>query len=214
MSIDYRLDRFPDEYVGLGRYLRREVIIPDVKWALSNLYERQWHCDVLLTCECGHRFHAGSGIRCGTCRRDCKHEPTHGYIIQGDGRYAPKAYCCWCGQNCPGPFGYPNPDPKRRQERWLFDFCFKDIRHDQTPEPCERCGSSEGTQLHHWAPTAIFADADDWPTGWLCPRCHAAWHQAMRAARGHRLPSDQLAAVGLTFEERTRQLDVGDEVSR
>ncbi len=39
------------------------------------------------------------------------------------------------------------------------------------------CGSF-GTELHHWAPTAVFgAEAVLWPTAQLCPDCHREWHR-------------------------------------
>jgi hypothetical protein len=43
--------------------------------------------------------------------------------------------------------------------------------------PCERCGSTRGCELHHWAPRHLFDDADDWPMSYLCPRCHREWHK-------------------------------------
>lgn len=46
-------------------------------------------------------------------------------------------------------------------------------------EPCERCGSVDGTELHHWAPKYLFDDADDWPTSYLCRACHTKWHRAV-----------------------------------
>ncbi len=45
-------------------------------------------------------------------------------------------------------------------------------------ERCAKCGS-RGTELHHWAPRAIFDDADDWPMDYLCKPCHDAWHRVM-----------------------------------
>ena len=46
---------------------------------------------------------------------------------------------------------------------------------------CEHCGAP-GVELHHWAPRMVFgAEADDWPTGDLCPPCHAEWHERMNA---------------------------------
>ena len=45
--------------------------------------------------------------------------------------------------------------------------------------PCERCGESGGTEEHHWAPRALFNDADDWPTSFLCRPCHMHWHRVM-----------------------------------
>jgi hypothetical protein len=44
--------------------------------------------------------------------------------------------------------------------------------------PCQKCGAF-GAELHHWAPREHFDDADDWPTGWLCVRCHNLWHLTM-----------------------------------
>jgi hypothetical protein len=45
---------------------------------------------------------------------------------------------------------------------------------------CERCGQWEcGVEFHHWAPRAIFEDADHWPGSWLCKSCHNEWHKKM-----------------------------------
>jgi predicted RNA-binding Zn-ribbon protein involved in translation (DUF1610 family) len=42
---------------------------------------------------------------------------------------------------------------------------------------CEVCGAS-GAQNHHWAPFFLFGeDAHRWPTSYLCPSCHARWHE-------------------------------------
>jgi hypothetical protein len=49
--------------------------------------------------------------------------------------------------------------------------------------PCVRCGGF-GTDLHHFAPRAIFGtdEAEMWPTAWLCPDCHDYWHRMMKGA--------------------------------
>lgn len=50
--------------------------------------------------------------------------------------------------------------------------------------PCERCGAL-GAERHHWHPSAIDGkeEADNWPTGWLCTKCHNLWHlRIIRAA--------------------------------
>lgn len=44
---------------------------------------------------------------------------------------------------------------------------------------CARCKSNDGVELHHWAPRALFVDADNWPTDYLCRTCHATWHSVM-----------------------------------
>lgn len=41
---------------------------------------------------------------------------------------------------------------------------------------CERCGSTDGSEVHHWAPRHLFDDAHEWPTSRLCRLCHAKWH--------------------------------------
>jgi hypothetical protein len=55
------------------------------------------------------------------------------------------------------------------------------LRRDTSAGECERCGRT-GTEYHHWAPQAVFIDADLWPTAWLCPKCHGEWHRVMRIA--------------------------------
>lgn len=50
-----------------------------------------------------------------------------------------------------------------------------DLRLDNPP--CQVCGSF-GTEMHHWAPTAIFgSEAALWPTAQLCRDCHHEWHR-------------------------------------
>jgi hypothetical protein len=44
---------------------------------------------------------------------------------------------------------------------------------------CERCGAREQTHRHHWAPREYFADANSWPTSYLCNACHRLWHETM-----------------------------------
>ena len=52
--------------------------------------------------------------------------------------------------------------------------------------PCRICGAF-GTELHHWAPKAIFGalEAEHWPTDYLCADCHSHWHQRMAQATSH-----------------------------
>jgi len=57
------------------------------------------------------------------------------------------------------------------------------IARDSTKErpPCVRCGAW-GSEEHHWAPRALFTDADLWPTSWLCRQCHRLWHDVTGVA--------------------------------
>jgi hypothetical protein len=45
---------------------------------------------------------------------------------------------------------------------------------------CDHCGSRRHLQIHHWAPYALFgAEANEWPTSWLCQPCHSRWHSTV-----------------------------------
>jgi uncharacterized CHY-type Zn-finger protein len=60
-------------------------------------------------------------------------------------------------------------------------------RHLEGP-PCQVCGEF-GTELHHWAPTAIFGlEASAWPTAYLCTACHQEWHRRMEVYRAAQAP--------------------------
>ena len=51
----------------------------------------------------------------------------------------------------------------------------------RTP-PCRVCGK-RGAELHHWAPRHLFgAEADLWPTDYLCKSCHQLWHHHVENA--------------------------------
>lgn len=48
---------------------------------------------------------------------------------------------------------------------------------------CVRCGRRE-CELHHWAPTHLFKDANEWPKDYLCPDCHNLWHSVVTPNMG------------------------------
>ena len=52
-------------------------------------------------------------------------------------------------------------------------------------EPCERCGSFQHLEIHHWAPWHLFNDADKWPTSTLCRTCHKTWHSTVTPQMQH-----------------------------
>lgn len=42
---------------------------------------------------------------------------------------------------------------------------------------CEKCHQFQLCEVHHVAPRALFGEqADEWPTLYLCRKCHEAWH--------------------------------------
>lgn len=111
---------------------------------------------------------------------DWHRRPQHGYHCSGtspiahlgkvkasNGTIQYKAYCPECG--CVG------TNFKHSELDYLDVDKIPFIRvHDVVP--CERCGSEDGSELHHWAPQYLFDDADEWPTSYLCRDCHGEWH--------------------------------------
>jgi hypothetical protein len=122
------------------------------------------------------------------CTHCCPHSSTiKGYLRQANGVCKGQLLCLMCGRR---------RDLFRGETDFIYDLCLRDnLQHN--PHPCERCGSTTGTELQHWAPQAIFSDADQWPKAWLCPTCHRTWHDAMKAAHGVSLPRDQRARINI-----------------
>ena len=127
-----------------------------------------------------------SGWVCPRCYRLCKHpigQTINGWIRCNNGARQAWQRCRRCGR-------MSKPLPKGAT---IFDLCLRNNVTDGTP-PCDRCGSTTGTETHHWAPEAIFEDSDEWPVAYLCRPCHGLWHQAMEKAGGVRLPTRVMAA--------------------
>jgi hypothetical protein len=51
------------------------------------------------------------------------------------------------------------------------------VTYGKAEQRCRACGVIGPTEVHHLAPRARFADADDWPTVALCVPCHLRWHR-------------------------------------
>jgi hypothetical protein len=72
--------------------------------------------------------------------------------------------------------------------------------HRRRTPPCRVCGE-RGAELDHWAPRHLFgADADLWPTDYLCKRGHQPWHQRV-----------EKTAVALMQELKLRLEPVDDQ---
>lgn len=108
---------------------------------------------------------------CYDCAQGCRHEFWEvGRARISSGAVQVKSRCLRC-KDMLGT--HPSSDFDLDALPWLYD--------RPSPASCERCGSTDGVELHHWAPREFFGDeADAWPTGWLCTACHARWHDAMR----------------------------------
>lgn len=62
-----------------------------------------------------------------------------------------------------------------------------DVKDNLSMAPqCDRCGSGDGTEYHHYAPSHLFDDADRWATGYLCRSCHTEWHRKTRTGAFYR----------------------------
>ena len=77
--------------------------------------------------------------------------------------------------------------PATKPTRWLSHALVRAYGADPSLLPifssnpavrCIHCGAL-GSQYHHWAPKEIFQDAEEWPGGYLCQRCHREWHDRM-----------------------------------
>ena len=107
----------------------------------------------------------------------CGHDQfTRGRTIMSSGRQHLSERCNKCGRNFNGP-RYPFvPKPEGvDMEQYPVS-----KNYLESARPCEVCGKV-GTELHHWAPRAVFKDeADNWPTGWLCPEHHKEWSDRVK----------------------------------
>lgn len=101
-----------------------------------------------------------------------------GKIVCSNGVNQFKFYCLECG-------GLSNPIAHTH----LVDvekYYVVPVLNDFGGLPCERCGSSEGSEKHHWAPKHLFNDAETWPKSYLCRECHARWHAVVTPNMGGR----------------------------
>lgn len=94
-----------------------------------------------------------------------------GKVKCSNGTIQYKAYCQECG-------GHGSPLPYKDIEG--LDDQQIPLVHSQDAVPCERCGSPDGSEEHHWAPWHLFGDdAMTWPTSYLCLECHVKWHRVV-----------------------------------
>lgn len=122
------------------------------------------------------------GRVCHWCKNACDHSANiRGYRIVSSGVASAVERCLTCGRMGRG---IPRGET-------ILNVCVRNNLERHDVPPCSRCGSNSGTEIHHWAPRAVFNDADLWPMSPLCVTCHRTWHNAMRAARGVSLPENR-----------------------
>lgn len=94
----------------------------------------------------------------------------------GNGAFQVFDLCLDCGANARGNALYL-PHTK------VGDLQFIPLFNDYAAKnpSCVVCGKREGTELHHFAPRHIFADAEQWPQAYLCKDHHREWHIRMAA---------------------------------
>lgn len=93
-------------------------------------------------------------------------------------------------------------------QRYLPVSSFPLARVATSTRPCEHCGRVDGVEVHHWAPRSLFADADHWPVGRLCPGCHHEWHAVIDQGRNATMPAaDMLCRCSCHDGEPDDELD-------
>ena len=94
----------------------------------------------------------------------CDHKDAETRIVRGitsSGHTVVFVQCCRCGRRAvPGAL-----KQKGLSRQYIESLPIAFDNHEETP-PCERCGSTDGTEWHHWAPRSVFGDeCNEWPTG-------------------------------------------------
>jgi hypothetical protein len=97
-----------------------------------------------------------------------------GILVCGNEVRQYKLRCCGCGYRNPATVSHKLLTAEERETAEVWQ-----VNEPTYTPPCERCGAPEPTQEHQWAPQALFTDADEWPTAWLCQKCHSRYHQIM-----------------------------------
>ena len=99
-------------------------------------------------------------------------------LITANGTVQYKLYCTDCGRLRSGAIAHGRLDARTREQADRAA-----TSHDWPLPPCEHCDDeTSGVELHHWAPRAVFGDESwEWPTSYLCKRCHGRWHAMMDA---------------------------------
>ena len=93
-----------------------------------------------------------------------------GKVRCANGSIQYKAYCPECGGKGTN---FPYSDVAGLDDDRI------PVISDHNIIPCERCGSEDGSERHHWAPHHLFSDPDEWPTSYLCKICHLEWHRVV-----------------------------------
>lgn len=149
----------------------------------SECQERAWserHVCAARCQKCGRKVWSGNAFHHSCCDHPAGRRGDWHDVDIRQARNGQRSYflpCHDCGAGVPIKHALV-PDWAKRAEPHT------DYSNDE--HPCARCDSTL-TEYHHFAPSAIFTDSDFWPGAWLCKRCHALWHSAMREALGHRL---------------------------
>ena len=95
-------------------------------------------------------------------------------VIARNGVHQYKVCCAVCRKVCGGAIAH---DKLEAETRTVADETAFNRNRELLP-PCEHCGDeTSGVELHHWAPFSVFdLDAANWPTSYLCRKCHRLWH--------------------------------------
>ena len=104
----------------------------------------------------------------------CKLRYRIAVVVAANGTRHYRFQCVACGRLCGGSILRAALPPNILAASVIGD-------NTDPARACARCGATNGVELHHWAPAAVFKDFYRWPTAWLCPACHTEWHDKMSA---------------------------------
>src|SRR5262249_3792943 len=140
---------------------------------------------------------------CGAVRRDSTAPPPEIGITHSAAPHGPRQYrpCCLICARAPV-YNIPH-DRLTEGEKTAAAF----LRGAQ-PRQCKRCRAWGPTEIHHWAPRALFADRACWPASDLGHRWHLDWRQTRAAAAARK--GGTILEKGLAPEaEEFPEVDVG-----
>lgn len=100
-----------------------------------------------------------------------------GLIEYRNGRLAIHGFCTECTDS----LGYVKTTqelPRKQHPDWQS---YPVLRSNKSGDVCVVAGcDSTDVELHHFAPRHLFADADRWPTEYICVEHHQEWHSRIR----------------------------------
>jgi hypothetical protein len=112
--------------------------------------------------------------------------------------------CTCCGHVSGRSIAYGRLSPNQRAAA--------EVVYRSAPKEYEPCAYRDcrnvPTELHHWAPRALFPDADNWPQDYLCVKTHhPRWHKVMETPGFDKASRPSQVSIGLARQQLGRYWD-------